>query len=178
MSEGAVHKQLKAVGMKWIKEKVTDVVCREVKYKNMRSIADVVGINLKRREVRILEAKASKADYVRDKKLLELDYSYYKHCHYFYIICPDNIIQPDDVPKEYGLLWVNIVTNEVTIKRTPKKYTGRLKTMFDTSLKNSIKANTNDLLFHYVYPEYNITVINKFKKGKIIKQRKTINKKS
>jgi hypothetical protein len=173
MAEGPIHKKLKAIGMQFLKSKVTDISAREVKYRNMRSIADVVGINIKRREIRIIEVKASRADYIRDKKLLELDNSYYKHCNYFYIMCPVDIIQLDDVPKEYGLLWVNLETNEIEIKRNPKKYTGRLKTMFDTSLKNAVKANTNDLLFHYVYPEYGIVIENKFKKGKLVKPRKT-----
>lgn len=135
----------------------------------MRSIADVVGINIKRKEIRIIEAKATKADYVRDKKLLDLEYSYYKHCNYFYILCPENVIQLDEVPKEYGLLWANLETNEITVKRSPKKYTGRLKTMFNTSLKHCIKAITNDLLFHYIYPENSIIINNTFKKGKLQK---------
>lgn len=177
MAEGPIHKKVKAVAMKFLKEKTTDISAREVKYKNMKSIADAVGINIKRREVRIIEVKATRADYIRDKKLLELDYSYYKHCNYFYIMCPIDIIQLDDVPKEYGLLWVNLETLEVIVKRPPKKYSGRLKTMFDTSLKYAVKANTNDLLFHYVYNEFGITVNNKFSKGKLIKPRKTITSK-
>lgn len=172
MAEGPIHKKLKALSMKFLKEKCVDISAREVKYKNMKSIADAVGINIKRREIRIIECKATKADYVRDKKLLDIDNSYYKHCNYFYLICPIDILQLDDVPKEYGLLWVDLNTNEIIVKRNPKKYTGRLKTMFDTSLKNAVKANTNDLLFHYVYPEYDIVIENKFSKGKLVKPKK------
>ena len=174
MAEGMIHKKLKAIGMSFLKTKVTDVVAREVVYKNMRSVADVVGINIKRREIRIIEIKATRADYIRDKKLLDLDSSYYKHCHYFYIMCPKDIIQLDDVPKEYGLIWVDFENeNEIIIKRSPKKYTSRLKTMYDTSLKNTVKSNTNDLLFHYVYPEYGIIIQNRFNKGKLVKPKKT-----
>ena len=172
MAEGEIHKKLKVIGMKFVKEKCTDISAREVKYRNMKSIADVVGLNIKRKEVRIIEVKATKADYVRDKKLLDIDASYYKHCHYFYIMCPDNVIQLNDVPKEYGLLWVNLETNDITVVRNPKKYTGRLKTLFDTSLKNSVKANTNDLLFHFLYRQNGIVIENRFKKGKIVKVRK------
>lgn len=161
MSEGDVHKRLKKVGMWWIKSKVTDLVSMEVKYKNIRSIADVAGINLKRKEIRIVEVKATKADYVRDTKLMDIDKSYYKHCNYFYIMCPVDIIQLDDVPKEYGLLWVDD-NNEVIIKRSPKKYTGRLKTMFDTSLKNIIRSLTNQMLYHYILPE--LGIITEYKK--------------
>lgn len=172
MAEGVIHKKLKVVAMHFLKSKCTDLVAREVKFKNMRSIADAVGINLKRKEIRIIEVKATKADYDRDKKLLNLDESYYKHCNYFYIMCPMGIIQLQDVPSEYGLLWVNLDTNEIIVKRSPKKYTGRLKTMFNTSLKYTIKAITNDLLFHYVYPENGIVVENRFNKGKLVKPKK------
>ena len=156
MAEGEIHKKLKVIAMKQGKELCTDLVAREVKYKNMKSIADVVSINIKRKEVRIFEAKATKADYLRDKKLINIDEIYYKHSNYFYIICPKNIIMPEDICKEYGLIWVDLDTLEIEIKQKPKKYTGRLKTMFNTSLKNVLKAVTNDLLFHYVYPENGI----------------------
>lgn len=157
MAEGIVHKRLKVIGMKFLKTKVTDLVCVEVKYKNMKSIADVVGLNLKRTEIRIIEAKATKADYIRDKKLIDIDQSYYKHCHYFYIICPENVIQLDEIPKEYGVLWVDS-NDEVIVKRNPTKYTGRLKTQFQTSLKNSIRSLTNNYIYKYVFPEFNIKV--------------------
>ena len=166
MAEGEIHKKLKVIAMKQGKELCTDLVAREVKYKNIKSIADVVSINIKRKEVRIFEAKATKADFLRDKKLMDIDKSYYKHCNYFYIICPKDIIMPEDICKEYGLIWVNLDTMETEIKQKPKKYTGRLKTMFDTSLKNSLKAITNDLLFHYIYPENEINVEYKKRKRK------------
>ena len=76
MAEGVVHKRLKYLGLCFLKEKCTDIICIEAKYRNIRSIADVCGINLKRQEVRIIECKASKQDYVRDKKLMDLDKSY------------------------------------------------------------------------------------------------------
>lgn len=155
--EGDVHKKLKVIGMKFLKTKVTDLVCVEVKYKNIRSIADAVGLNLKRSEVRIIEAKATRSDYIRDKKLMDLEQSYYKHCHYFYIICPENVIQLDEIPKEYGVLWVDN-NNEVIVKRNPTKYTGRLKTQFSTSLKNAIRSLTNNYIYKYAFPEFGIQV--------------------
>lgn len=156
MAEGEIHKKLKVLAMKFGKEMCTDLVAREVKYRNIKSIADAVAINLKRKEVRIFEAKASKADYLRDKKLMNIDECYYKHCDYFYIICPKEIIQKEDVCKEFGLLWVDLETNEITVVKKPTKYKGRKKTLFNTSLKNVIKSSTNDLLYHYVYPENQI----------------------
>ena len=170
MAEGIIHKHLKALGMKFLKEKCTDVVSREVKVKNIKSIADVMGINIKRKEVRVIECKATKADYIRDIKLMNIDESYYKHCQYFYILCPIDVIPLDIIPIEYGVLYADIDNNNITVMRNPKKYTGRLKTMFDTCLKNAIKSNTNDLIFHYVFKEYNIEL--NYKKSKKSKRRK------
>lgn len=146
--ESETHKRLKRIGMYWLKTKVTDLVCVEAKYRNLHSIADVAGINLKREEVRIMECKATMQDFKRDKKLFDIDKSYYKHCHYFYIMCPENIIQINDIPKEYGLLWVND-KDEVIVKQSPIKYKGRLKTMYKTSLKNISRAITNTLLYYF-----------------------------
>lgn len=148
MAESFMHKHLKQVGMQWLKTKVTDLVCVEAKYKNMYSIADVAGINLKREEVRIIECKATYQDFKRDTKLMDLDKSYYKHCHYFYIFCPENIIKPQDIPKEYGLLYLT-ENDEVVLKQKPIKYTSRLKTMYKTSLKNIARACTNTLLYYF-----------------------------
>lgn len=134
----------------------------------MKSIADVVGINLKRQEVRIIEVKASKEDFARDKKLMTLDYSYYKHCHYFYIMCPSNIIKVCDIPKEFGLLYVDEYDN-VTVMQQPKKYTGRLKTLFGTSLKNACKGMTNTLLFYFSNRENKDPLDGKYDKNSVIK---------
>ncbi len=153
MAEGPVHKKLKDFGMIWLRDKVIDLTSREVKYKNMRSIADVVGMNYKRKEIRIIECKASREDYFRDNKLMDLDESYYKHCNYFYIMCPEGILNLDDVPKEYGLLWLNS-NDEVIVKRSPKKYDGKLKTQFNTTLKRCSRSLTNSMVYKVIIPKY------------------------
>src|SRR3712207_2612657 len=120
----------------------------EVKYYNLKSIADAVGINLKKQEIRIIEVKATKKDFLRDKKLFNINQSYYMHCHYFYILCPENEIQLDEIPKQYGVLWANS-KNEIIVKRKPTKYKGKLKTRFETSLKRTIRSATNTLVFKF-----------------------------
>ena len=144
--ESQKHKDLKKIGLNFLKIKVTDLVANEVKFNNLKSIADVCGINIKRQEIRIIEVKVSKQDFLRDKKLMDIEKSYYKHCHYFYIMCPENIIDINDIPKEYGLLWIDAYDN-VIVKQNPKKNIGRLKTLFKTTLKYACRAVTNNLLF-------------------------------
>jgi len=130
--EGIVHAHLKIIAVNYLKTKVTDLVATEVKFINAYSIADAVGLNLKRREVRVIEVKATNADFIRDKKLFGAKTSYFVHAHYSYIMCPTGVIKPTDLPHGYGLLYVND-RDEIEIAKKPLKNTGRLKTLFDTT---------------------------------------------
>lgn len=147
MAEGEVHKHLKEVAINWLKTKVTDLIATEVDFKNAYSIADAVGINLKRREVRVIECKATKGDFIRDTKLGGSKTSYCLHSHYAYIMCPVNVLGINEIPPGYGLLYVDEYDNVEMVKK-PVKNTGRLKTMFDTTLRNTCRALTNTYLFH------------------------------
>lgn len=153
MAEGEMHKKLKDFGMIWLRDKMIDLVSKEVDYYNINSIADVVGINFKRKEVRIIECKASREDYFRDKKLMDLEKSYYMHCQYFYILCPENILESKDVPKEYGLLWLTS-DNKIVVKRNPTKYKGKLKTLITTSTKRCTRSLTNQMVYKNIIPKY------------------------
>lgn len=147
MAEGEIHAHLKKIALLFLKEKCTDLIGTEVPFKNAYSIADCVGINLKRKEIRVIEVKATKADFIRDKKLFEEKTSYFGHAHYSYIMCPKEVILPSDLPYGYGLIWVDEFDNLSLVKR-PIKNTKRLKTMFDTTLKRTARSLTNTFLFH------------------------------
>lgn len=146
--EGTVHKHLKMVACAFLKKMCVDLVAEEIKYKNIKSIADVGAINLKRKEVRIVEVKATLNDFLRDKKLFDIEKSYFRHCNYFYIMCPYGVIPLDKIPKEYGVIYVENASNIPIIMRKPTK-NNILKTRFDTSLKNICRATTNCLIFKY-----------------------------
>lgn len=146
MAEGEIHKRLKQVALRYLKEKITDLVCTEVPFGNAYSVADAVGINFKREEVRIIECKATKKDFLRDKKLFGQKTSYFYHAHYAYIMCPTDVIQPEEIPYGYGLLWVDEHDN-VTLTKKPFKNTARLKTLFKTTMRKTAKCLTNQLLF-------------------------------
>ena len=72
MAESDVHKRLKVVACAFLKKSCVDIVSTETKFRNIKSIADACGINLKRKEVRVVEVKASLKDYKRDSKLFKL----------------------------------------------------------------------------------------------------------
>lgn len=146
MSEGIIHKNLKDLALKWLKTKVIDIVCPEVDFYNIKCVADVVGINYKRKEVRIIEIKSSKKDLIRDKKLFNEETSYFYHSHYVYIMCPKEVIKIEDIPKGYGLIWVD-ENEKIKVIKKPIKNKSRLKTMFETTLRISTKKLTNIFLF-------------------------------
>lgn len=146
MAEGNIHKALKKKALFYLKGKVTDIVANEVKFRNIRCIADAVGINLKRKEVRIVEVKATRADYFRDTKLFDEQTTYHKHAHYVYIMTPCGLIEPDELPSGYGLLWVDD-DGEITVAKNPVKNKGALKTRFETTLKRTVRRLTNALLY-------------------------------
>ncbi len=148
MAEGAEHHRLKVVAMAFLKKHCVDLVAAEVKFRNMRSRADACGVNLKRKEVRVVECKASRADFLRDKKLQQADAAYWPHSTYFYVCCPPGVVKKSDIPAEYGLLYVD-KRGRVKTERAPRKYTGHLRTRFETTLRNVCRAATNDLLFNH-----------------------------
>ena len=168
MAEGEMHFNLKRLGLEFLKKKITDLAANEVKFRNLKSIADVVGINLKREEVRIIECKATKEDFTRDTKLMSLEKSYYKHCHYFYIFCPEGVINIGDVPKEYGILHLDSYDNIILVQK-PTKYTGRFKTQYKTTLKNSCRANTNRIVFQKDNKENKDLTAGRYEKNSKIK---------
>jgi len=162
--EGAEHKHLKWLGMHWLKKKTVDLVANEVDFYNAYSIADVVGVNLKRQEIRVIECKSSRADFLRDKKLYGTQTSYFLHAHYSYIMCPVGIISKEEIPDGYGLLYVDEWDNIMTVKN-PRKNTGRLKTLFATTLKRTCRALTNQTLFKQINQDNNDETKGKFKRN-------------
>ena len=142
--ETDTHKWLKKIALQFLREKGMQAVCKEVQFKV--GIADCCGINFKREEVRIVECKATKQDYLRDKKLLNLYSSYFPECHYFYIICPENVIPTELIAPGIGLIYVND-KDEYKIIKKPFKNTKRLKTMFKTTMKHLIHRLSNELYF-------------------------------
>ena len=62
------------------------------------------------------EVKISRSDFLRDNKWPE----YLKECHEFYFACPPNLIRPDELPEDVGLLWVDVKRQVISTKRKAK----------------------------------------------------------
>jgi hypothetical protein len=148
--ESTTHKELKELAAHWLKGKVTDLVSNEVKLfvKRKKLVADAVGINLKKKEVRFIEVKVSKADLRRDALLSDERFSYAKIGHYAYIMSPVGVLDPEDIPPGYGHLEVHEGGAVHVVKKPQKNSTCALR--YDTVLKRSIRALTNAYLYKQI----------------------------
>jgi len=59
------------------------------------------------------EVKVDRGDFMRDQKWP----GYMQYCHEFYFACPKDLISPDELPKEVGLIYYNPEKDCITTKR-------------------------------------------------------------
>ena len=137
-------KWLKKIALQFLKEKGMNAVVNEVPCGKL--IADALGLNFKRREIRIVEIKQTLADYKKGKSKISMKSGYYLYAHYFYVMCPRDIIPIDLVDPGIGLIYVNDDDTYEIVKK-PFKNTKRLKALFDTTLKNAIHRLSNELYY-------------------------------
>lgn len=81
---------------------------------------DAIVIEIRSRTVRGFEVKVSRGDYFADKKWQ----LYSEFCSSLSIVCPDGLIQPDEVSDPFGLLWIDKVGN-FNWKKRPKNIQSR-----------------------------------------------------
>lgn len=64
------------------------------------------------------EIKVSRADFMQDDKW----HLYLPLCNQFYFVCPPQMIQPDELPPEVGLMWCSANSNRLyTKKKAPRR---------------------------------------------------------
>lgn len=86
----------------------------EFTYGDLR--ADAIIIDTKKRWIRAFEIKTSKADFIQDDKWT----MYSQFCSSLSIVCPEDLIQPEEIEKPFGLLWVfpkNTLSSDFKNKR-------------------------------------------------------------
>ena len=155
------HKWLKECALKFLKEKGMNVVCKEVPVGKLN--ADTIGLNMKRKEIRIIECKQDHNDYIKGKSKLNQNTGYIQYCHYLYIICPENLIKKEEVDINIGLIYVNDKDETLVIKK-PTKNTKRLKSYFETILRNTVHRLSNEV-FYKNEKEYKDPFEGKFSKN-------------
>lgn len=63
---------------------------------------DAIVISCHERTVRGFEIKVDRADFLRDKKWQ----TYSRFCSSLALACPEGLVQKDEIPDPFGLLWV------------------------------------------------------------------------
>ncbi len=93
-------------------------VIPEFTYKDRR--IDIIIIDFQRRWVRGFEIKRSRADFLRDIKWTQ----YTQFLSSLTLVCPPNIISPDEISSPFGLLWVDDKSN-IFWKKRPHNFQNR-----------------------------------------------------
>ena len=137
---GFSHADLVKIGEKWlINSKGCGFALIELRTLNSET-PDAIGF---RSGVSILvEAKTSRADFFADKRK-----SFRKNTStgmgtFRYFLCPKGIIKPEDLPKKWGLLWVN-EKGKVRQKVGPKGSIWTSKNRVNFRFECSIQAEWN-----------------------------------
>jgi hypothetical protein len=55
----------------------------------------------------VVESKVSRSDFLADRKKPHRNGAVLGMGNYRYYICPEGLIQPEDLPEKWGLIWVN-----------------------------------------------------------------------
>lgn len=82
---------------------------------------DALIIEPRSRYIRGFEIKVSRGDWLADGKWQQ----YAQFCSTLSIVCPEGLIQSEEVPKQFGLAWVAGQDVALRWKRLPKKFNGR-----------------------------------------------------
>jgi len=76
------------------------VLIPEFTYGGLRIDAAIVDV--RKRWIRGFEIKVTRSDFLSDKKWT----SYTQFCSSLSIVCPEGLIDPDEIKRPFGLLWV------------------------------------------------------------------------
>ncbi|QKS71609.1 hypothetical protein FLK61_33530 [Paenalkalicoccus suaedae] len=144
--ESALHKHLKHQGLLWLRQKTKDLCATEVKlvYRRKKLKADVMGIDVKQKQSRIIEVKASRSDFLRDE-VLTADYGYHHLSTYSYLLTPVGLLKKEEIPTGYGLLEIDDYDRISVVKKPIKNVAPKLR--LETLIKRAGRAATNAFVF-------------------------------
>jgi len=101
-----------------IRQQVDGLFIPEFTYGDLR--IDAAVIDVRHRNVRGFEVKVSKEDFIRDKKWQ----LYSAFCSSLSIVCPEGLIQVEEVSKPFGLVWV-FADGRLEYQRMPRNLQSR-----------------------------------------------------
>lgn len=107
MSRIYTHKDLVLIAYKWLMAAAhCGVAFREVKTVSTCEIADAIGFQSSGVSF-LVECKISRSDFLGDRKKYFRQYPELGMGTYRYYLCPKGMIQVKDLPKGWGLIWVD-----------------------------------------------------------------------
>ena len=114
------HRELVDRGVRWLRQKGCRIVLAEFTAMTVE-IPDVIGWRGGNQASYLLEAKASRSDYLADRNKPfrvspELGVGQYR-----YFICEPNVIRVEDLPERWGLLYVKEKTVSIECGQDPAR---------------------------------------------------------
>lgn len=98
----AEHDQLTSLGAKWLKRQGFAVVATEITAVGSREQPDVIGFRSSCSAV--IEVKVSRGDFLADRRKPERAVDGKGLGVYRFYLCPEGVIELDDLPPKWGLL--------------------------------------------------------------------------
>ena len=80
--------------------RTSSIFIPEYTWKDLR--IDAIIVDIRKRWIRGFEVKVNRGDFLRDDKWM----LYSEFCSSLSVVCPENIVKPDEIKKPYGLLWI------------------------------------------------------------------------
>ncbi|AET95362.1 hypothetical protein BYI23_E002010 (plasmid) [Burkholderia sp. YI23] len=102
---GDLHQQLVRLGASWVRRQGFGVVATEISVTGCREQPDVIAF--RQQCSVIIEAKASRTDFLADSRKPERNHERTGLGVYRFYICPPNVIAIADLPDGWGLLHVD-----------------------------------------------------------------------
>lgn len=96
------HDQLVCLGSTWLKKQGFAVIATEITASGSREQPDVIGFRSQCSA--IIEAKVSRADFLADRRKPERAAEGKGLGVYRFYLCPERVIEPEDLPPKWGLL--------------------------------------------------------------------------
>jgi len=100
-----IHAKLVQLGAKWLRRNGFSVVATEIVTAYSRETPDVIGFRSSCSC--LIEAKASRADFLADAKKPERSGRMRGVGVYRFYLCPKGMIVPDELPPKWGLLYAD-----------------------------------------------------------------------
>jgi hypothetical protein len=114
---GPVHRTLSLEAARYLLRNGCELVATEfstrLNHCSGDHVFDAIGLDLRAGKVRVVEAKASRGDFLADPKLWDERDGYAAVADSCILVCPEHLIKVDELPPGWGLLYHCLDRNAV-----------------------------------------------------------------